>query len=66
MPTENEKADVSTIAHVLYLAVGAVMVIIIAAIIVVSWRARKKNTPPFTKHPTSHLILPQQTSPIAA
>lgn len=66
MQIENKKADVSTIAHVLYLAVGAVMVIVIAAIIVISWRSHKKNTPPFTKHPTSRLMLPQAKLPVAA
>ncbi len=42
------------------------MVVIIAAIIIISWRSHKKNTPPFTKHPTSRLVLPQSKISVAA
>ncbi len=66
MQIESEKPDPSMMAHILYLAVGAIMVVIIAALIIVSWRAHKKNTPPFTKHPTSRMVLPQRAPSIAA
>ncbi len=58
MEKEGNKPDPSMFAHVVYLAAGAILVIVIAALIVVSWRSQKKNTPPFTKHPTSQLDLP--------
>lgn len=64
--TEGKKPDVAMFAHVLYLAVGAVVVIIVAAVIIVSWRAHKKNTPPYTKHPTSQLHLPAGPASFAA
>ena len=56
MEIQGNKPDPSIFAHVVYLAAGAILVIIIAAIIIVGWRSHKKNQPPFTKHPTSLLI----------
>ena len=58
METEGNKPDPSTFAHVVYLAAGAILVIVIAALIIVTWRSHKATTPPFTKHPTSKLVLP--------
>ena len=55
---EGNKPDASMFAHVVYLAAGAILVIIIAALILVGWRSTKKNTPPFTKHPVSRLVVP--------
>lgn len=59
---EGNTPDPSIFAHVTYLAAGALLVIIIAAIIIVSWRSHKKNQPPFTKHPVSMLVQPGTTS----
>ncbi len=50
--------DPSNFAHVLYLAVAAIVVILIAAVIVVGWRAQQVKKTPYTKHPTSQLSLP--------
>ena len=66
MEVEGNKPDPSIFAHVVYLAVGAIVVIIVAAIIVVSWRAHKKNTPPYTKHPTAQLHVPSTPTGPAA
>ena len=56
MEVQGNKPDPSIFAHVVYLAAGALLVIIIASIILVSWRSHKKNTPPFTKHPVSQVL----------
>ena len=58
MEIEGNKPDPSIFAHVVYLSVAALVVIIVAVVIIVGWRSHKKNTPPFTKHPVSQLVLP--------
>ncbi len=50
--TGNEKPNFLLI---LYLFAGAILVIVIAVVIVISWRNRKPYTPPFSKHPVSML-----------
>ena len=57
MEIQGNKPDPSIFLHVVYLAVAALVVIIVAAVIIVGWRAHRKNTPPYTKHPVSLLIL---------
>ena len=47
--------DPSNFAHVMYLAVGALLAIILFAAVVVGWRSKKSHTPPFTPHPTARL-----------
>ncbi len=59
---EGNAPDPSIFAHVVYLAAGALLAIIIAAVIIISWRAHKKNKAPFNKHPVSQLMVPRQVS----
>ncbi len=66
MEIEGNKPDPSIFAHVVYLAVGALVVIIVAAIIIVTWRGHKKNTPPYTKRPTAQLSLPSGSLNLSA
>ena len=61
MRVEQTKADPSNFAHVLYLAVAAILVIVVAALVIVSWRAHQKNKTPYTKHPVSLLNEPVST-----
>ncbi len=50
--------DPSNVAHVLYLAVFAIVAVLVAAVIVIGWRAQQTKKTPYTKHPTSQLVLP--------
>ena len=52
------KFDKSNFAHVLYVAVFAVVAIILFAIFVIAWRSKKNHNPPFTKTPTARLVAP--------
>ena len=45
-------------AHVVYMAVFAVVAIVIFAIVVIAWRSKKVHTPPYTQHPTAQLAVP--------
>lgn len=58
MEIEGNKPDPSIFAHVVYLAVAALLLIIIGAVIFMSWRSHEKTQPPYTKHPVSQLVLP--------
>ncbi len=40
-------------AHVVYVAVFAIVAIVIFAIVVIVWRSKKVHTPPYTAHPTA-------------
>ena len=42
-------------AHVVYMAVFAVVAIVIFAIVVIAWRSKKVHTPPYTQHPTAQI-----------
>ena len=50
--------DPSNFAHVMYLAVFALVAILLTAAIIVGWRARQVKKTPYTQHPTSQLSLP--------
>lgn len=52
-------------AHVVYLAVFALVAVLIAAAIIVTWRAKQVKKGPFTKHPTAQILLPERLSTIA-
>ena len=43
---------------VLGLFAATILVAAVIAFLLVSWRAGKKNKPPFTTHPLSQLVLP--------
>ncbi len=50
--------DPSNFAHVMYLAVFALVAILIAAAMIVGWRARQVKKTPYTKSPTAQVYLP--------
>ena len=58
MQVEQVKPNKPSFGVVVLLAAVALLVIVIGAVIVVGWRAHKKNTPPYTKHPVSRLEIP--------
>ena len=45
-------------AHVLYVAVFALVAILIAAAIIVTWRAKQVKKGPYNKHPTAQIFVP--------
>ena len=45
-------------AHVVYLAVFALVAVLLAAAIIVGWRAHQAKKTPFTKHPTAQISVP--------
>ena len=49
--------DPSNFAHVVYLAVFALVAILLGAAIVIGWRAKSAQKTPYTKHPTAELRL---------
>ena len=55
MQVEQVKPNKPSFGIVVLLAAVAILIIVIGAVIVVGWRAHKKNTPPYTKHPVSRL-----------
>ena len=54
--------DKSNFAHVVYVAVFAIVAVILFAIFVIAWRSKKVHTPPFTKSPTAQLSEPRAPS----
>ena len=48
---------------VVYMFAGAVIVIVLAAIIIIGWRNRKGHKTPYDKTPTSWLAAPPQQTP---
>ena len=50
--------DPSNFAHVMYVAVFALLAILIAAAMIVGWRARQVKKTPYTQHPTAQLVVP--------
>ena len=57
--------DPSNFAHVMYLAVFALVAILLGAAIIVGWRAKSAQKTPYTKHPTA-LIRSEPVSRLAA
>ena len=65
MELEQVKPNKPSFGIVVAMAAVAILAIIIGAVILVGWRAHKKNTPPFTKHPVSRLRTAQPLPPFA-
>lgn len=53
-------------AHVLYVAVFALVAILIAAAIIVTWRAKQTKKGPYSPHPTAQIFLPKGPATIAS
>lgn len=53
-------------AHVMYLAVFALVAILIAAGIIVTWRAKQTKKGPYTPHPTAQMYVPAGAMEIAS
>lgn len=53
-----KQLDKSSFAHVLYMAVFAIVVIVLFAIFVIAWRSKKQHKPPYTQSPVSRLTAP--------
>ena len=66
MQIESNKPDSSMMPHILYLSLAAILLVIIAAVILISWRGHKKNTPPYTTHPLSQMCVPERAGSSAA
>ncbi len=47
---------------VVYTFAAAIVIIILGAIVILSWRGKKNLKPPFTAHPTSLLSAPADLS----
>ena len=58
MELEEVKPNKPKFALIGYLVLATLLVILIGAAIIVSWRAREVHKTPFTKQPTSRLVQP--------
>lgn len=54
--------DPSNFAHVLYLALAALLVVLLAFAIIVGWRSKVVKKVPFDKHPTAEIFRPETIS----
>lgn len=58
MELEQVKPDKPRIAYVGYLTIFMLVATLLAAAVIVTWRARAVKRTPYSKHPTSQLVLP--------
>ncbi len=58
MASEQDKTDNSSFGTAMLMAAVALLLIIIGAVSLVSWRAHKKNHAPYDKHPLSRSAPP--------
>ena len=57
--------DPSNFAHVVYLAVFALVAVLLAAAIIIGWRAKAAQKAPYSKHPTAQLRMEPRSRLVA-
>lgn len=62
MQIEEQKPNKPNFALVVALFAGTILLVIIAAVVIVTWRGKSATKAPYTEHPVSRLSSPDRST----